>query len=89
MVKYNRKYQRQTNLESSPVINRDELMRTMYLSVSLLHEAYNRLEKLCEILPEPSYKEECSEAARQIHAHASTLREQVSLLLKEQEASGN
>ena len=67
------------------MINRDELMRTMYLSVALLHEAYNRLQRLCEILPDPAHKQECTDTAQNIHAHATTLREHMALLLNDQD----
>jgi len=52
----------------------------MDMSIALLYEAYDRLESLCNILPDSAHRHECSETARHIHSHLHTLNQQMSVL---------
>jgi hypothetical protein len=54
-----------------------QALALMDVSIALLHEAYDRLESLCGILPDSEHKHECSETARHIHAHLRTLNDQM------------
>ena len=57
-----------------------QTLALMDISIALLHEAYDRLENLCRILPDSTHRSECSETARHIHAHLRTLNQQMSAL---------
>jgi hypothetical protein len=57
-----------------------QALALMDVSIALLHEAYDRLESLCRVLPDSTHRNECSETARHIHAHLRTLNQQMVML---------